>query len=168
MEGHSGVRFIRNTGLAVQKEVRFGFVWVCNFYIQKLKSRWCHSGKFNPWWWEKNTGEVKLGENSVDLEWGNFVKFSLCLLETQHQQLSISSSCHHRQWRSMEGMGGSSPTQGSSWWTKTPAGTKISNKWWKVLSFCKFHSATTVEGNRTFEIAWESQMELRSDCILPS
>lgn len=39
MEGHSGVRFIRNTGPAVQKEVRFCFVRDCNFYIQKLKSR---------------------------------------------------------------------------------------------------------------------------------
>lgn len=65
-------------------------------------------------------------------------------------------------------MGGSSPTQGNSSWTKTPAGTKISNKWWNVFSFCKFHSATKMEDEPNFANSMGSQMELRNDFNLPS
>lgn len=81
--------------------------------------------------------------------------------------MSISSSCHHRQWKSMGRRGGSYPTQGNSWWTKTPAGAENSNKWLSAFLFANFTRLQN-RGKSNFGDSMASQVELRNDHNLQS
>lgn len=80
--------------------------------------------------------------------------------------MSISTSCHQRQRKSMGRTGGSCPTQGNSWGTKTPAGAEVSNKLLSVFLFANLTWLQRWRPTKLWRRQQASQEELRSDCNL--